>query len=104
LTKVYMSCNLITGMFQRLDKMRKNAFGSLILFGADDDSTISGVWVWKGPQLAFELSTDWQVDYESYNWKQLDANSDETKKLVAEYFSWEGEFGGKKFNQGKIFK
>ncbi|OTF70824.1 elongation factor 1-gamma-like protein, partial [Euroglyphus maynei] len=26
LTKVFMSCNLISGMFQRLDRMRKNAF------------------------------------------------------------------------------
>ena len=30
--------------------------------------------------------------------------SEETKKLVNEYFLWEGDFGGKKFNQGKIFK
>ncbi|GAB6020135.1 Elongation factor 1-gamma 1 [Chamberlinius hualienensis] len=104
LTKVYMSCNLISGMFQRLDKMRKNAFGSMILFGEDDKSTIAGIWVWRGHQLAFELASDWQVDFESYNWKKLDANSEETKKIVNEYFFWEGEFGGKKFNQGKIFK
>lgn len=26
LTQTFMSCNLITGMFQRLDKLRKNAF------------------------------------------------------------------------------
>jgi len=104
LTKIYMSCNLITGMFQRLDKMRKNAFGSVILFGTDESSTISGVWIWKGHDLAFELSSDWQVDYESYNWKKMDANADETKKMVNEYFSWSGDFGGKTFNQGKIFK
>ena len=51
-----------------------------------------------------QLSEDLQIDYESYTWTKLDANSDETKKLVEEYLSWEGEFGGKKFNQGKIFK
>jgi len=70
LTLVFMSCNLISGMFQRLDKMRKNAFGSMILFGEDNKSTISGVWVWKGHDLAFPLSSDWQVDYESYEWKK----------------------------------
>uniref|UniRef100_T1JND6 Elongation factor 1-gamma n=1 Tax=Strigamia maritima TaxID=126957 RepID=T1JND6_STRMM len=104
LTKTYMSCNLISGMFQRLDKMRKNAFASVILFGEDNNSTISGVWVWKGHELAFPLSADWQVDYESYSWKKLDANSDETKKLVDSYFAWAGDFGGKKFVEGKIFK
>jgi elongation factor 1-gamma len=104
LTLIFMSCNLITGMFQRLDKMRKNAFGSMILFGKDHDSSISGIWVWKGDELAFNLSSDWQVDYESYSWKRLDANSPDTRKMVDEYFSWTGDFGGKKFNQGKIFK
>ncbi|XP_023223125.1 elongation factor 1-gamma-A-like [Centruroides sculpturatus] len=104
LTLVFMSCNLISGMFQRLEKLRKNAFASMILFGEDNNSTISGIWVWRGKELAFELSEDWQIDYESYSWKQLDPNSEETKKLVNEYLAWEGDFGGKKFNQGKIFK
>lgn len=105
LTKVFMSCNLITGMFQRLDKMRKQAFSSVCLFGEDNNSTISGVWVWRGQDLAFTLSPDWQIDYEVYDWKKLDAKSEETKKLVAQYFSWSGtDSKGRKFNQGKIFK
>jgi elongation factor 1-gamma len=104
LTLVFMSCNLISGMFQRLDKMRKNAFGSMCVFGTDNKSSISGLWFWRGPDLAFQLSPDWQVDYESYEWKKLDPNSEEAKKMVNEYFLWEGDFGGKKFNQGKIFK
>lgn len=105
LAKTFMSCNLITGMFQRLEKMRKQAFASVCLFGTDNDSSISGVWVWRGHDLAFPLSSDWQVDYESYDWKKLDANSEETKKLVEQYFSWAGtDSKGRKFNQGKIFK
>lgn len=105
LTKVFMSCNLITGMFQRLDKMRKQAFSSVCLFGEDNNSSISGIWVWRGQDLAFTLSPDWQIDYESYDWKKLDAKSEDTKKLVAQYFSWNGtDKQGRKFNQGKIFK
>jgi elongation factor 1-gamma len=105
LQKVFMSCNLITGMFQRLDKMRKQAFASCCLFGEDNNSTISGIWVWRGQDLAFTLSPDWQIDYESYDWKKLDAKSEETKKLVTQYFSWTGaDKAGRKFNQGKIFK
>lgn len=104
LTKVFMSCNLITGMFQRLDKMRKHAFGSVCLFGEDNNSTISGIWVWRGHELAFPLCPDWTVDYESYDWKKLDPKDPNVKKMVNEYLLWEGDFGGKKFNQGKIFK
>lgn len=105
LAMVFMSCNLIGGMFQRLEKLRKNAFASVCLFGENNNSAISGIWVWKGHELAFELSEDWKIDYSSYEWKKLDAKSDETKKLVEQYLKWEGtDLTGKKFNQGKIFK
>merc|ERR1739848_564596 len=53
LTMVFMSCNLIGGMFQRLEKLKKNAFASACLFGKDNDSSISGIWVFKGQELAF---------------------------------------------------
>jgi len=100
-----MSCNLIAGMYQRLDKMRKNAFASMCLFGEDNNSTISGIWIWRGQELAFPLSPDWQIDYETYDWTKLDPNAPETKKMVQDYLSWEGtDKEGRKFNQGKIFK
>jgi len=105
LSKVFMSCNLITGMFQRLDKMRKNAFASVCLFGEDDNSSISGIWIWRGQDLLFTQSPDWQIDYDCYEWKKLDATSTETKNLVQQYLSWNGaDKQGRKFNQGKIFK
>lgn len=128
LGKIFMSCNLVGGMFQRLDKMRKHAFGSVCIFGEDDNNTISGVWVWRGQDLAFgvspvdplvprfapqriltrgsslQLSPDLSVDSESYSWKKLDPDNEEHKKMVNEYLLWEGDFGGKKFNQGKVFK
>ncbi|KAK3093934.1 hypothetical protein FSP39_021959 [Pinctada imbricata] len=104
LAKVFMTCNLVGGMFQRLDKLRKNAFASMCIFGEDGNNSISGIWIWKGHELAFPLDPNWQVDYESYKWEKLDANSPKTKTLVDEYFAWEGKFDGKSFNQGKIFK
>lgn len=92
-------------MYQRLDKMRKQAFASVCLFGGDNDSSISGVWVWRGHELAFPLSPDWQIDYESYAWRRLDPAAPETKRLVQDYFSWSGKDSkGREFNQGKIFK
>ncbi|XP_012169313.1 elongation factor 1-gamma [Bombus affinis] len=105
LTKVFMSCNLISGMFQRLDKMRKAAFASVCLFGMENDSSISGIWVWRGHDLAFTLCPDWQVDYESYTWTKLDVTKEETKQLVEQYLVWTGtDKEGRKFIQGKIFK
>jgi len=105
LSQIFMSCNLMGGMFQRLEKLKKNAFASAMLFGENNDSTISAIWVFKGQELAFDLNEDWQVDYSSYEWKKLDPSTPDTKALVEQYWKWEGkDIEGRKFNQGKIFK
>lgn len=104
LTQVFMTCNLVSGMFQRLEKLRKNAFASMCVYGENNNNTIAGLWFWRGQGLAFELASDWQVDYESYSWKKLSPDDEQTKQLVSQFFTWEGDFNGKKFNQGKIFK
>lgn len=102
----FMASNLIRGFFQRIDKMRKNAFGCQAVFGGEKqgDLEISGVWFWKGQGLAFELCDDWQTDYDTYEWKKLDVNSEKDKKMITEYFAWEGDFDGKKFYEAKCFK
>jgi len=106
LSLVFMSCNLMSGMMQRLERMRKHAFGSLVLFGQDGKSQISQLWIWRGQDLAFELSSDWTVDYSSYDWKKVNPDTDEAKKLVHDYFKQSEDWvqNGLKFNQGKIFK
>lgn len=51
------------------------------------------------------MSNDWKVDYDVYSWNKLDADSEETKKIVNEYFAWTAsDKEGRPFNQGKIFK
>ena len=106
LTQTFMSCNLMTAVYQRLDKLGENASVSVILFGTNNSGSISGVWVFRGRELAFPLSPDWQVDHESYTWRKVDPSSEETQTLVREYSSSAGAFQhvGKAFNQGKIFK
>ncbi|VDL86368.1 unnamed protein product [Schistocephalus solidus] len=100
----FMSANLIQGMFQRLERMQKYAFAVMGVFGENNNSTISGVWVWRGTGLAFELSEDLQIDYESYKWTKLDPEAPETKTLVSEYFCREGAFGGKTPCELAVFK
>merc|ERR1712130_297817 len=105
LSQLFMSTNLIGGMMQRLDKMSRHAFASCCLWGEADKLGISGIWVFKGQQLAFELSEDWQVDYASYDWVKLDPTLPATRAIVNQYLRWEGvDQEGRKFCQGKIFK
>merc|ERR1711976_177375 len=82
LKMVFMTCNLIGGMFQRLDKLRKYGFGTMCVMGKDNDNTISGVWFWRGQDLAFDLSEDLQTDAYSYEWKKLDVDNAEHKKMI----------------------
>jgi len=78
--------NLIEGMYQRLDKLNKNAFASMCVFGKSRDAQIQGLWVWRGKELAFPLSPNWQVDYESYDWHCLDLEAESTKQYVEDFF------------------
>ncbi|KAM7331635.1 hypothetical protein ACRRTK_008343 [Alexandromys fortis] len=81
-TQTFMSCNLITGMFQLLDKWRENAFAGVTLFGTSNGSSVYSIWVSGGQELAFPLSSDWQEDNESYTWQKLDPGIEETQTLV----------------------
>lgn len=103
---VFMSSNLVRGALQRLDKARKQSFGSMAVFGEDNSNIIAGLWVWRGQDLMFNLTEDWQVDYESYEWKKLDPKSEETKSLVELFFKQEDDavYKGKKLADAKIFK
>jgi len=85
LSLVFMSSNLIAGMFQRLERMQKYSFAVMNVYGENNKSSIGGLWVWRGTGLAFDLSPDLQTDFESYKWTKLDHNAPETKKRVEEY-------------------
>lgn len=106
LKKVFMTSNLINGMYQRLEKMMRNAFSVMSIFGVDGNNTIAGIWLWKGQDLAFKLDEDWQTDYESYSWKKLDLKDPATKKLVENFWlsREDFEFSGRKFNSSKALK
>jgi len=106
LTMPFMAANLIGGMFQRIEKLRKHCFSSVVVGGQTNDMNITGLWFWRGNSLAFKRSPDWQIDYEVYDWEKLDWDAPETKEMVAKYWSWDekAKFDGKAFNQGKIYK
>lgn len=103
----FMAANLVGGMFQRIEKLRKHAFASMVV-GENDGGAlnITGLWFWRGQTLAFPRSRDWTIDYEVYTWKKLDWDAAETKALVSAYWQWDekAKFGGMGFNQGKIYK
>jgi len=104
LNMTFMSANLVGGMYQRIEKLRKNAFASMAVWGENKNNTIAGVWMWRGQELAFPLCPDWTTDYESFNWRKLNPEDEKDRALVNQFLLWEGDLNGKKFADGKIFK
>ncbi|KGG52346.1 hypothetical protein DI09_185p10 [Mitosporidium daphniae] len=102
LTKIFMSSNLIGGFFQRLEHMRKYAFGSMCVFGEENNSEISGMFIIRGgpelPEMFKEVP-----DFDSYVVEHVDSSDPAIRDEWNAYLAWEGNFK-KPFANGKIFK
>jgi len=104
-TKNINALNLLGGFIQRLDRVRKYAFGSLLIFGSEPTLEVSTIWLFRGLEIPKEMQE--VDDFILYDWKKLDSKDEKERKLIEDYFAWNGDFGGNRptFNdKGKIFK
>jgi len=103
LEKLFMTCNLVGGFCQRLDKLRKYGFGSIIIFGQEPNLQIACCFLVRGKEIPAEMKEC--DDCENYDWRRVDTNDAASRELVNDFFAWDGSFTGyPPFNQGKIFK
>jgi elongation factor 1-gamma len=105
LTKMLNTTNLVGGYIQRLDRLRKWGFATLIIFGDEEQGMqIGGCFLVRGQEMPAEL-TDVD-DVELYDWRKADLSSAADKELIEDFFSWEGKFAGKykPVTSGKTFK
>ena len=54
--------------------------------------------------LTSQLNEDWNIDAPSYEYKKLDPTNEEHRQMINKYLLWEGDFGGREVQDGKIFK
>jgi len=106
LAMVFMTKNLITGMFQRIEKLAKNGFGNVLIFGENNNSAITGVWIFRGQELPFNLNDSWNIDAPSYKWSKLDPSNEEHKKLINDHLAYEKTltYKGLALNDGLVFR
>ena len=52
---IFMTSNLVSGMFQRLEKLNKYAFASVLILGEDNNNSIEAIWIMRGQKLAFDV-------------------------------------------------
>lgn len=106
LTLTFMSNNLVGGFFARLSASTKFMFGSMVVFGENNNNGITGFFLIRGQDHvpAFDVAPDW----ESYDFKKLDAKNDEDVKFINNMLAWDepvvvnGE--KKEIADGKVFK
>jgi len=101
----FMCSNLISGMLQRLDCIRKVAFGLIAYFKVEDKVPfrLSGVWFWKHTGNIFDGRTDLVGDHESYKWIKMDPNNAKDKDWFNQFLECEGAFDGMKMEDIKMF-
>jgi len=103
LTQTFMSCNLVGGFFQRMELLRKYAFGTLIVTGENNNNQISGYFIIRGQEIP-EILKD-VPDYPSFTFTKVDSNDAKVKAEYEDYIAWEGPtFSNTTVVDGKVFK
>ncbi|KAG8215327.1 hypothetical protein J3R82DRAFT_8919 [Butyriboletus roseoflavus] len=102
LTLVFMSSNQVGGFFNRLEASRKYLFGSVGVLGESNASVITGVLILRGQEV--KAVVDCAPDWESYDYKKLDLDSEDDKKFFESALAWDLEIDGKAWKDGKNFK
>jgi len=90
----FMTCNLVNGFIQRLEELRKYAFGVLTIVGKDEDNgpyPMTGAWIFRGKGLP----TKWTEcpDSEYYTMTQLDVSTPEGRKTFEDHMIGEQLLG-----------
>jgi len=100
LTKVFMTSNLVGGFLQRMDPMRKYAFGQMNIYGPEDKQNLTGFWIIRSKEIPKSMSE--VDDVELYSWNRID-NIEANKEKIRQYLAKEN-VDGHEWLDGKTFK
>lgn len=101
LTRIFMTCNLVSGLFQRMDPVRKYCYGNMLIFGEDNNNFITGMFIYRGSEIPPEMKD--VPDFESYDFTRVDPSDPAVREMWNSYIAWDLETN-LPFNQGKTFK
>lgn len=101
--KTYVTMNKVGGFLQRLDFIRKYAFGKVLILGEKPPYKIKAVWLFRGPEIPKQV-LDECYDVELYTWTKADINNPEQKARINDYFEEPDVVDGDKLLEAKCFK
>jgi len=103
-TVYFMTCNLIGGFIQRLEDLRKYAFGAVNVLGKDEETgpfAVNGVFIFRG--LGVPEAMKDCPDAEYYQFVKADTTSAADRKKIEDRFYAE-ELDGVKVLERRYFK
>lgn len=102
-TKLFMTCNAVSGFLQRSEAMRKFAFGVMHVVGAEgSEIKITGCWLFRGDSEKHMIEANPDAEY--YTWTRVTDLTPENKARIAAYWINEDELEGFPIVDSKVFK
>ncbi|PWV17869.1 putative elongation factor 1-gamma (EF-1-gamma) [Trypanosoma cruzi] len=97
----FMTANLIRGWFQRMEHVRKYAFGVALIIGEERRHDIVALWVFRGrgmPAIVEDVE-----DTELFDWEEV-ADVAAQRERITDYLCWEGPTIPRPVLEGRVFK
>ncbi|KAG6544194.1 hypothetical protein Mapa_014394 [Marchantia paleacea] len=98
----YVTLNKVGGFLQRMDFIRKYAFGKMCILG-DGPFAIKGVWLFRGTDIP-QMVKDECYDMDLYEWTKVDISDAAQKERVSAMFEEPDLIDGEKLLEAKCFK
>ncbi|CAN4077867.1 unnamed protein product [Withania somnifera] len=102
-TVSFVTLNKVGGFLQRMDLVRKYAFGKMLIVGSEPPFKVQGLWLFRGKEIP-KFVMDEVYDMELYEWKEVDINDEAQKERVSQMIEDHEPFEGQALLDAKCFK
>uniref|UniRef100_A0A0D6QV55 Uncharacterized protein n=1 Tax=Araucaria cunninghamii TaxID=56994 RepID=A0A0D6QV55_ARACU len=102
-TVSFVTLNKVTGFLQRMDLVRKYAFGKMLIIGDQPPFKVKGLWLFRGQEIP-KFVMDEVYDMELYDWTKVDINDEAQKERVNAMIEDQEPFEGQPLLDAKCFK
>lgn len=100
----FIVMNKVGGFLQRIDYVRKYAFGVISILKNDKgEFPVKGLWIFRGQDIP-PIMREECVDLELYDWRKADLSDPEQKKLAEDMIVEEDTVAGLELVDTKVFK
>lgn len=102
-TVSFVTMNKVGGFLQRMDLVRKYAFGKMLVIGSEPPFKVKGLWLFRGQEIP-QFVIDECYDMELYEWKKVDLSDEAQKERVNQMIEDQEPFEGEALLDAKCFK